>query len=86
MSHIPYFGDATTSPAGDAVSPAGDMDVSAGNAHLQWEITAYPEGDAASPAGDLLGSPHFGICDTTHRFSENSNRRVRLGGYIYPGM
>ncbi len=34
VSHIPQFGDANTSLAGDAVSPAGDVDVSAGNAHL----------------------------------------------------
>ncbi len=25
LSHIPHFGDATTSPAGDAASPAGDV-------------------------------------------------------------
>jgi len=25
VSHIPQFGDATTSPAGDAVSPEGDL-------------------------------------------------------------
>jgi hypothetical protein len=34
VSHIPQFGDATTSPAGDAASPTGDVDVSAGDAHL----------------------------------------------------
>jgi hypothetical protein len=34
VSHIPQFGDATTSLAGDAASPAGDVDVSAGDAHL----------------------------------------------------
>jgi hypothetical protein len=30
VSHIPQSGDATTSPAGDAASPTGDVDVSAG--------------------------------------------------------
>jgi hypothetical protein len=30
VSHIPQFGDANTSLAGDVVSPAGDVDVSAG--------------------------------------------------------
>jgi hypothetical protein len=34
VSHIPQFGDANTSLAGDAVSPAGDVNVSAGDAHL----------------------------------------------------
>jgi len=34
VSHIPKFGDATTSLAGDAASPARDADVSAGDAHL----------------------------------------------------
>jgi hypothetical protein len=34
VSHIPQFGDANTSLVGDAVSPAGDVDVSAGDAHL----------------------------------------------------
>jgi len=34
VSHIPQFGDATTSPAGDAASPTGDVDVSAEDAHL----------------------------------------------------
>jgi hypothetical protein len=34
VSHIPQFGDATTSLAGDAASPAGDVDVSARDAHL----------------------------------------------------
>ncbi len=34
VSHIPEFGDATTSLAGDAASPARDVDVSAGDAHL----------------------------------------------------
>ncbi len=58
MSYIPQFGDANTYLAGDAVSPAGDVDVSAGDAHLHWETTA-------SPGGDLLASPNFGICDTT---------------------
>ncbi len=33
-SHIPQFGDATPSPAGDAPSPTGDVDVSAEDAHL----------------------------------------------------
>ncbi len=80
MSHIPQFGDATTSPAGDAASPTGDVDVSAGDCasvkemiHLQWETIASPERDAVSPAGYavspegyLLASPNFGICDTTH--------------------
>jgi hypothetical protein len=31
MSDIPQFGDATTSLAGDAASPTGDVDVSAGD-------------------------------------------------------
>ncbi len=31
---MPQFGDATISLAGDAASPAGDVDVSAGDAHL----------------------------------------------------
>jgi hypothetical protein len=34
VSHIPQFGDATTSPAGDAAFSAGYVDVSAGDAHL----------------------------------------------------
>jgi len=34
VSHIPEFKDATTSLAGDAASPARDVDVSAGDAHL----------------------------------------------------
>jgi hypothetical protein len=34
VSHMPQSGDATTSPAGDAASPTGDVDVSAGDAHL----------------------------------------------------
>jgi hypothetical protein len=34
VSHIPQFGDATTSPEGDTASPTGDVDVSAGDAHL----------------------------------------------------
>jgi len=34
VSHIPRFEDATTSPAGDAASPTGNVDVSAGDAHL----------------------------------------------------
>jgi hypothetical protein len=34
VPHIPQFGDATTSIAGDAASPAGDVDVSAGHADL----------------------------------------------------
>ncbi len=65
MSHIPQFVDANT-------SPAGDVDVSAGDAHLQWETSLSPEWEAATPArdavspeGDLLVSPNFGICDTT---------------------
>jgi hypothetical protein len=33
VSHIPQFRDATTSPAGDAASPAGDVDRSAVDAH-----------------------------------------------------
>jgi hypothetical protein len=63
--HIPQFGD--------AASPTGDVDVSAGDAHFQWETTtsqerdaASPTGDAVYPEGDLLASPNFGICDTTH--------------------
>jgi hypothetical protein len=65
--------------SGDAGSPTGDVDVSAGGRaslkemiRLQWETTASPERDAASPAGDAvspegdsLASPNFGICDTT---------------------
>ncbi len=39
MSHIPQFEDATTSLAGDAATPAGDLDVSAGDAHLR--ISGY---------------------------------------------
>ncbi len=31
MSHISQFGDASTSPAGDAASPVGDVDVAAGD-------------------------------------------------------
>jgi hypothetical protein len=79
VSHIPQFGDANKSLARDAVSPAGDVDASAGECaslkemiHLQWETTASPKGDASSPArdavspaGDLLASPNFEICDTT---------------------
>jgi hypothetical protein len=38
VSHIPQFGDATTSPAGDAASPTGDVDVSAGDAYLRKEM------------------------------------------------
>ncbi len=34
VSHIPPFGDATTSPTGDAASPAGGADTSAADAHL----------------------------------------------------
>ncbi len=34
VSYIPRVGDAITSLAGDAASPAGDMDVGAGDAHL----------------------------------------------------
>jgi hypothetical protein len=34
VSHIPQLGDANTSLAVDAVSPAGDVDVRAGDAHL----------------------------------------------------
>ncbi len=34
VSHIPQSGDATRSPAGDATSPTGDVDVSAGDAYL----------------------------------------------------
>jgi hypothetical protein len=34
VSHIPQSGDATTFPAGDATSPTGDVDASAGDAHL----------------------------------------------------
>jgi hypothetical protein len=34
VSHIPQFGYAITSLAGDAASPAGYVDVSAGDAHL----------------------------------------------------
>jgi hypothetical protein len=51
VSHIPQFEDATTSPVGDAASPAEDVDVSAD--------------DALSHTGDLLASPNFRICDTT---------------------
>jgi hypothetical protein len=50
VSHIPQSGDATTSPTGDAASPTGDVDVSAGG--------------CATPERDLLASPNFGICDT----------------------
>ncbi len=57
MSHIPQFVDANT-------SPAGDVDVSAGDAHLQWEAKT-PARDAVSPVGDLPASSNFGICDTT---------------------
>ncbi len=39
VSPIPQFGDATKSPAVDAASLAGDVDVSAGDAHLQ--ISGY---------------------------------------------
>jgi len=53
VSHIPQFGDATESPAGDATSPTGDVDVSAG--------------DAVSHAGDLLASLNSGICDTAEQ-------------------
>jgi len=70
VSHIPKFGDATT-------SLAGDVDVSTGDAHLQWETTASPDrdavspaGDAVSPVGDLLASPNFGICDTTRALTK----------------
>ncbi len=65
MSHIPQFEDVTTSVAENAASPAGDVDVSAGDAHLQWETTA-------SPAGDLLASPKFGRCDTTHLYRKSA--------------
>ena len=34
VSHIQDFGDATTSPAGDAASSAGDAGVGVGDAHL----------------------------------------------------
>jgi hypothetical protein len=34
VSHTPRFEDANTSLPGDAVSPVGDVDVSAGDAHL----------------------------------------------------
>ncbi len=34
VSHILQFRDTTTSPAGDASSPAEDVDVKAGDAHL----------------------------------------------------
>jgi hypothetical protein len=34
VSHIPQFEDATTSPAGDAASPTGDVDVNASDAYL----------------------------------------------------
>ncbi len=34
VSHIPQSGDATTSPAGDAASTTGHVDMSAGDAHL----------------------------------------------------
>jgi hypothetical protein len=34
VSQIPQSGDATTSAAGDAAFPTGDVDVSAGDAHL----------------------------------------------------
>jgi len=34
VSHIPQFGDAITSPAGDAASATGDVDVSARDAYL----------------------------------------------------
>ncbi len=68
MSHIPHFGDATTSPAGDAASPAGDGDVSA-------EDAASPAGDAVSPPGDLLASPNFGIYDTTLSFIRRNRFR-----------
>ncbi len=35
MSHIPQFGDTTTSLAENAASPTGDVDVSTADAHLQ---------------------------------------------------
>jgi len=62
------FSSVTYLAFGDAASHRGDVDVSAGDAHLQWETIASPERDAASPAGDLLAFPNFGICDTTHDF------------------
>jgi len=34
VSHIPQFGDATTSPAGDTASPTGDVDASGEDAYL----------------------------------------------------
>ncbi len=85
MSQIPQFGDANTSLAGDAVSPAGDVDVSGEGGcaslkemiNLQWETTASSEGDSASPAGDLLASPNFGICNTTRKFTKETRYLVR---------
>jgi hypothetical protein len=35
VSHIQDFGDATVSPAGDAVSPAVDAETRMGDVHLQ---------------------------------------------------
>jgi len=40
VSDIPQFGDANTSLAGDAVSPAGDVDVSAGYAISKGDNTS----------------------------------------------
>jgi hypothetical protein len=44
VTHIPYFGDATKSPTGDAASPAGDVDVSRG--------MYISKGDDTSPVGN----------------------------------
>ncbi len=57
VSHITQLGDAITSPAEDAASPVGDVDVSAG--------MLISKEDGTSPVGDLLASLNFGICDTT---------------------
>ncbi len=61
-----------TSAAASHIPQFGDVYVSAGDLHLQWETTGSPEADATSPAGDavsptedLLTSQNFGICDTT---------------------
>ena len=78
MSHILKFGDAPTSPCGDAASPAGDATPTLGRCghqplemyHLLGRCTsparnvASLAGNVVSPAGDVSASPKSGICDT----------------------
>ncbi len=66
VSHIPKFGDASKSPAGDTASPVGDAASPSDDAvvsHWRYIISFRDALTSTSPAGDAA-SPNCEICDT----------------------